>query len=42
MLFRSITDHTDFDYTALLDSSQLIVDTRNAMKGVESEKIVRL
>src|ERR1035441_5222936 len=37
-----ITDHSDFDYKALLDSSKLIVDTRNAMKGVESEKIVRL
>jgi UDP-N-acetyl-D-glucosamine dehydrogenase len=37
-----ITDHTDFDYKALLDSSKLIVDTRNAMRGIESEKIVRL
>jgi UDP-N-acetyl-D-glucosamine dehydrogenase len=37
-----ITDHSDFDYKALLDSSQLIVDTRNAMRGVQSEKIVRL
>jgi UDP-N-acetyl-D-glucosamine dehydrogenase len=37
-----ITDHSDFDYKALLESSKLIVDTRNAMKGVESEKIVRL
>ena len=37
-----ITDHSDFDYKGLLDSSKLIVDTRNAMRGVESEKIVRL
>jgi len=37
-----ITDHSDFDYKALLDSSKLIVDTRNAMRGIESEKIVRL
>ncbi len=37
-----ITDHTDFDYQALLDSSKLIVDTRNAMKRFNSEKIVRL
>src|SRR5580700_8872683 len=37
-----ITDHTDFDYKALLDSAKLIVDTRNAMKKFESEKIVRL
>ena len=37
-----ITDHSDFDYKALLDSARLIVDTRNAMRGIESEKIVRL
>ena len=37
-----ITDHSDFDYKGLLDSSRLIVDTRNAMRGFESEKIVRL
>jgi UDP-N-acetyl-D-glucosamine dehydrogenase len=37
-----ITDHSDFDYRALLDSSKLIVDTRNAMRGLESDKIVRL
>jgi UDP-N-acetyl-D-glucosamine dehydrogenase len=37
-----ITDHSDFDYKALLDSSKLIVDTRNAMRGLDSEKIVRL
>ncbi len=37
-----VTDHTDFDYQSLLDSSQLIVDTRNAMKKFDSEKIVRL
>ena len=37
-----ITDHTDFDYQGLLDSAKLIVDTRNAMKRFDSEKIVRL
>ncbi len=37
-----ITDHSDFDYSGLLESAKLIVDTRNAMKGFESEKIVRL
>ena len=37
-----ITDHSEFDYKALLDSSKLIVDTRNALKGLESDKIVRL
>ncbi|MGA2369657.1 MAG: nucleotide sugar dehydrogenase [Candidatus Korobacteraceae bacterium] len=37
-----VTDHTDFDYKGLLDSAQLIVDTRNAMKAFSSDKIVRL
>jgi UDP-N-acetyl-D-glucosamine dehydrogenase len=37
-----VTDHTAFDYRALLDRSSLIVDTRNALKGFSSEKIVRL
>jgi UDP-N-acetyl-D-glucosamine dehydrogenase len=37
-----VTDHSDFDYKALLNSSRLIVDTRNAMKAFSSEKIVRL
>ncbi|MDE3164292.1 MAG: nucleotide sugar dehydrogenase [Acidobacteriota bacterium] len=37
-----VTDHAAFDYAALLDRSQLIVDTRNALKGRVSDKIVRL
>jgi UDP-N-acetyl-D-glucosamine dehydrogenase len=37
-----ITDHAAFDYAAVLEQAQLIVDTRNALKGRVSEKIVRL
>jgi UDP-N-acetyl-D-glucosamine dehydrogenase len=37
-----ITNHSAFDYARLLENAQLIVDTRNAMKGFKSEKIVRL
>jgi UDP-N-acetyl-D-glucosamine dehydrogenase len=37
-----ITDHADFNYTALVDSAKLIVDTRNALKTIKSDKIVRL
>ncbi len=37
-----VTDHSDFDYQALLNSARLIVDTRNAMRAFQSEKIVRL
>lgn len=37
-----VTDHAAFDYRKLLEDSKLIVDTRNAMKGFSSPKIVRL
>ena len=37
-----ITDHSNFDYKQLLDAANLVVDTRNALRGVESDKIVRL
>jgi UDP-N-acetyl-D-glucosamine dehydrogenase len=37
-----ITDHTAFDYKGLVERSALIVDSRNALKGVRSAKIVRL
>jgi UDP-N-acetyl-D-glucosamine dehydrogenase len=36
------TDHTGFSYADVLAKAKLIVDTRNALKGVVSEKIVRL
>ncbi len=37
-----VTDHKQFDYKALVRDAKLIVDTRNALKGVQSEKIFRL
>jgi UDP-N-acetyl-D-glucosamine dehydrogenase len=37
-----VTDHKKFDYAGLVKDSRLIVDTRNALKGIESAKIVRL
>ncbi len=37
-----VTDHSGFDYSDLLDKAPLIVDTRNALKGLVSNKIVRL
>ena len=37
-----VTNHSSFDYPALVKRSRLIVDTRNALKGIQSEKIVRL
>jgi len=37
-----VTDHKDFDYPAIIKNAQLIVDTRNALKGHKAKKIVRL
>ena len=37
-----VTDHKAFDYKMLVEKSALIVDSRNALKGVVSSKIVRL
>jgi len=37
-----ITDHKSFRYDEALRLAPLVVDTRNAMKGYSSEKIVRL
>jgi UDP-N-acetyl-D-glucosamine dehydrogenase len=35
-----VTDHTAYDYKAIVEQSQLVVDTRNATKGIVSPKIV--
>jgi UDP-N-acetyl-D-glucosamine dehydrogenase len=37
-----ITDHKKFDYKRMLTNVKVVVDTRNALKGYESDKIVRL
>ena len=37
-----ITDHKSVDYVKLVEKAQLVVDTRNALKGIQSPKIVRL
>ena len=36
-----MTDHSDYDYAAIVHESKLVVDTRNATKGIASDKIVR-
>ncbi len=36
-----VTDHSSYDYRAIVAESQLVVDTRNATKGIDSPKIVR-
>jgi UDP-N-acetyl-D-glucosamine dehydrogenase len=37
-----VTDHKGVDYSSVVEKSQRIVDTRNALKGFQSPKIVRL
>jgi UDP-N-acetyl-D-glucosamine dehydrogenase len=37
-----VTDHKAFNYPRIVERARLIVDTRNALKGNASEKIVRL
>ena len=37
-----VTAHKDIDYEQLLDNASLIVDTRNALAGNQSEKISRI
>ena len=36
-----VTDHTSYDYARIVEKSQLVVDSRNATRGLASEKIVR-
>ncbi|MCA2971745.1 MAG: nucleotide sugar dehydrogenase [Acidobacteriaceae bacterium] len=37
-----ITDHSEFPYREVVERAAMVVDTRNALKGVVSDKIVRL
>jgi UDP-N-acetyl-D-glucosamine dehydrogenase len=36
-----VTDHSAYDFKAIVEQSQLVVDTRNATKGIVSPRIVR-
>ena len=36
-----VTDHSNYDYQMIVEQSQLVVDTRNATRGIDSAKIVR-
>jgi len=36
-----VTDHSDYDYAAIVREAQLVVDTRNATRGIDSAKVVR-
>src|SRR5512146_1958430 len=36
-----VTDHSNIDYRRVVDEAQLVIDTRNATRGIESPKVVR-
>ena len=37
-----VTDHTGAPYQEVIANAKLIVDSRNALRGIKSDKIVRL
>lgn len=36
-----VTDHSNYDYAEIVRQSQLVVDSRNAKRGINSAKVVR-
>jgi UDP-N-acetyl-D-glucosamine dehydrogenase len=36
-----VTDHSDYDYRLIVQEAKLVVDTRNATRGIDSAKIIR-
>jgi UDP-N-acetyl-D-glucosamine dehydrogenase len=36
-----VTDHSEYDYPGIVQEAQLVVDTRNATRGIDSPKVVR-
>ena len=36
-----VTDHSSYDYAQIVREAQLVIDTRNATRGIDSPKIVR-
>ena len=36
-----VTDHSSYDYKWIVQNSQLVIDTRNATRGIVSDKVVR-
>jgi UDP-N-acetyl-D-glucosamine dehydrogenase len=35
-----VTDHSSYDYKRIVAESQIVVDTRNATKGIHASNIV--
>jgi len=37
-----VTDHSSYDYPAIVEAARVVVDTRNATKGISSPKILKI
>jgi UDP-N-acetyl-D-glucosamine dehydrogenase len=37
-----VTDHRDVDYDVVVEHAQLVLDTRNVLKGIHNDRVVRL
>ena len=35
-----VTDHSDYDYPRIVREAKLVVDTRNATRGIKSTKVI--
>jgi UDP-N-acetyl-D-mannosaminuronate dehydrogenase len=36
-----LTDHSSYDYPAIVQGSKVVLDTRNACGKIESDKIIK-
>jgi len=36
-----VTDHSQYDYARIVEQAKLVVDTRNATKGIVAANLVR-
>jgi UDP-N-acetyl-D-glucosamine dehydrogenase len=36
-----VTDHSQYDYISIVDKAKLVVDTRNATKGIDAPNVVK-
>jgi UDP-N-acetyl-D-glucosamine dehydrogenase len=37
-----VTDHSSYDYPNIVEAARLVLDTRNATKGLSSPKIIKI
>ena len=37
-----VTDHSAFQYREIVDAASIVLDTRNATRGIRSEKILKI